>query len=80
MEHVAKKLGKNPNEVRYINLYQKGQMTPHGQCLSYCNLSSLWIQLLNSAEYEKRQREVAAFNEVAYMCDFLLINSVMWLC
>ncbi|XP_062502119.1 xanthine dehydrogenase/oxidase-like [Corticium candelabrum] len=63
MEHVAKKLGKNPNEVRYINLYQKGQMTPHGQCLSYCNLSSLWIQLLNSAEYEKRQREVAAFNK-----------------
>ncbi|XP_062519686.1 xanthine dehydrogenase/oxidase-like [Corticium candelabrum] len=63
MEHVAKSLGKTPEDVRVINLYQKGQVTPYKQPLTYCNISSLWSQLMDSCEFTKRQEQVEAFNK-----------------
>jgi xanthine dehydrogenase/oxidase len=62
MEHVAKSLNKSPEEVRMINLYQKGQLTPLKHPLLYCNISGLWSQLIESSDFETRQDEVNAFN------------------
>lgn len=73
MEHVAKQLGKNPDEVRYVNLYQKGQTTPRGQRLDYCNLTELWNQLLRSVDYDRRQLQVETFNKVSTVCLFRLL-------
>jgi xanthine dehydrogenase/oxidase len=64
MEHVAKSLNKSPEEVRMINLYQKGQLTPLKHPLLYCNISGLWSQLIESSDFETRQDEVNAFNTV----------------
>ena len=72
MEHVAKSLDKSPEDVRMVNLYQKGQVTPLKQPLLYCNISSLWSQLIKSSNFEIRQTEVNAFNKVFSM-DFLAV-------
>ena len=64
MEHVAKTLGKTPEEVRVINLYQKGQITPYGQQLPYCSISSLWTQLITSSDFQTRSAAIQTFNKV----------------
>ncbi|XP_065844843.1 xanthine dehydrogenase/oxidase-like [Oscarella lobularis] len=63
MEHVAKTLGKTPEEVRVINLYQKGQITPYGQPLPYCSISSLWTQLITSSDFQTRSVAIQTFNK-----------------
>lgn len=75
LEHVAKELGKAPEEVRYVNLYQQGQTTPQGQRLEYCNLSSLWNQLLRSADFERRRVDVETFNRVSNFCTCIVTLS-----
>jgi xanthine dehydrogenase/oxidase len=64
MEHVAKSLGKSPEDVRVVNLYQEGQVTPYKQPLTFCNISSLWSQLIESCDFETRKTDVEAFNKV----------------
>lgn len=64
MEHVAKSLGKSAEDVRVANLYQKGQVTPYKQPLTYCSISSLWSQLVESCDFDARQEAVEAFNKV----------------
>jgi xanthine dehydrogenase/oxidase len=63
MEHVAKSLGKSPEDVRVVNLYQEGQVTPYKQPLTFCNISSLWSQLIESCDFETRKTDVEAFNK-----------------
>ncbi|XP_048577165.1 xanthine dehydrogenase/oxidase isoform X2 [Nematostella vectensis] len=63
MEHVARKLNKTPEEVREINLYRKGQITPLGYTIPYCNIRRLWKELQQSAEFAKRKVEVESFNK-----------------
>lgn len=62
MENVAKTLGVAPELVRQANLYQKGQVTPYGQPLPYCSLSSLWAQAMTSMDFASRKSLVSAFN------------------
>lgn len=42
MDHVARSLGLDVETVKKANLYQKGQITPLGINLPYCNISTLW--------------------------------------
>ncbi|XP_041366429.1 xanthine dehydrogenase-like [Gigantopelta aegis] len=63
MEHIAKCLDKDPLEIRKLNLYQKGQKTPGGMVLNYCNLTSLVSQLELSADVVNRKKQIAAFNQ-----------------
>ncbi|XP_032242989.2 xanthine dehydrogenase/oxidase-like [Nematostella vectensis] len=63
MEHVAKSLGKTPEDVRQVNLYQKNQTMPSGQALKYCNIRTLWQDLQETSEFLKRKAEVESFNK-----------------
>ncbi|KAK7469495.1 hypothetical protein BaRGS_00036474 [Batillaria attramentaria] len=63
MEHVAKYLNKDPTDVRKLNLYQKGQTTPVGMTLDYCNIRDLVPQLEASCDLATRKAQVEAFNQ-----------------
>lgn len=64
MEHVAKTLGKDPDDLRQLNLYKKGQVTPGGMTLTYCSISDLMPQLEQTAKVSKRKEEIKEFNQV----------------
>ncbi|XP_070198779.1 xanthine dehydrogenase/oxidase-like [Littorina saxatilis] len=63
MDHVAKTLGKDPSDVRKVNLYTKGQVTPGGKRLDYCNIAALVSQLEASSGFQVRKQQVALFNQ-----------------
>ncbi|XP_020903902.1 xanthine dehydrogenase isoform X2 [Exaiptasia diaphana] len=63
LEHVAKALNKTPEEVRQVNLYKKGQKTPYGYSLDYCNIGNLWTDLQESCDYSKRREAIDTFNK-----------------
>lgn len=74
LEHVAfqltKKLGRkvHPEEIRYKNMYRNGteesyDVTPFGQKLDFCNIRTIWDDLYQSSDFEKRQKEVVKFNQ-----------------
>lgn len=74
IEHVAfkltQKLGRKvlPEEIRYKNMYRNGtedsyDVTHFGQKLDFCNIRTIWDDLYNSSEFERRHREVEKFNQ-----------------
>ena len=62
MEHVAKFLKTDPLNVRQINLYKKGDITPAGQPLPYFNVDSLIDSLYVSSDYKSRLSQINEFN------------------
>ncbi len=68
IEHVAFKLGKLPEEIRYKNMYRNGtedscDFTHFGQKLDFCNIRTIWDDLYKSSDFEKRQKAVVKFNQ-----------------
>jgi xanthine dehydrogenase/oxidase len=63
MEHVAKYLKKDVLSVRILNLYKKGQITPHGQPLPYFNVDEIIENLTTTSDYMKRCNDVVSFNK-----------------
>ncbi|XP_076451139.1 uncharacterized protein LOC143287015 isoform X2 [Babylonia areolata] len=63
MEHVAKSLNKDPSQLRYLNFYKKGQVTPSGMKLDYCNIGPLVTQLETSCDMANRKNQVNLFNQ-----------------
>lgn len=74
IEHVAfkltQKLGRKvqPEEIRYKNMYRNGtsesyDVTHFGQKLDFCNIRTIWDDLYQSSDFEKRQKEVEKFNQ-----------------
>ncbi|KAH3886882.1 hypothetical protein DPMN_010895 [Dreissena polymorpha] len=64
MQHISKTLCKDSTEVKQLNLYKKGQVTPGGMTLNYCSIASLFTQLEDSAEFSTRMKAVKMFNQV----------------
>jgi len=64
MQHISKTLGKLPADVKQLNLYKKGQITPGKIPLDYCSITSLYEQLKTSAGFADRLKEVEKFNQV----------------
>ena len=63
MGRCAPLLGLDPTELRHRNLYVPGQTTPYGQPVRHAErLRTIWTQLLDRAEVERRREEIAAFN------------------
>ena len=56
-------LGLDPAELRRRNFYGPGQTTPYGQPVRHPErLDAVWEQVCESADLDRRRREVAAFN------------------
>ncbi len=60
---VAPQLGLSARELRRRNFYQAGQDTPYYQPVRHPErMEATWDQLLDSAEVERREAEIAEFN------------------
>ena len=44
MEHVAKVLRKSPEEIKFMNLYQQGQVSVHQSDISEKLLEAMWVR------------------------------------
>ena len=64
MEHIATSLSKPSEEVKAVNLYEKGQTTHLGQVLEFCNIRDMQQQLMAAAGVEDRRQQVQQFNKV----------------
>lgn len=63
IEHVAKYLNLDPLAVRTVNLYKKGDVTPHGQPLPYFNVDQIIPSLIKSSDYNNRLNDVLSYNQ-----------------
>lgn len=67
IEEIALTLKKDPLEIRRLNCYGKNDrnLTPYGQTVTNNLLSELFDQLYKSSDYQKRRKEIDAFNASA---------------
>ncbi|XP_065883616.1 xanthine dehydrogenase-like isoform X2 [Dysidea avara] len=63
MEHIGDTLGMPSETIKQKNLYEKGQATPYGMSLNYCNIKDMWSQLYQSADVTNRSSQAADFNK-----------------
>ncbi|WP_323813117.1 xanthine dehydrogenase molybdopterin binding subunit [Cellvibrio sp. NN19] len=64
MEDIARKLGKDPLDVRKINLYQPGaDETPYGQKIEQHMLPAIIERLEKSSDYRARRAAITEFNK-----------------
>jgi xanthine dehydrogenase/oxidase len=62
IDDAAFSIGMSAEEVRWKNLYERGESTPFGQDLAYCYMREVWQYILDKSEFESQQQEVATFN------------------
>ncbi len=63
VDHVAKTLGKSPEEIRTINLYKEGERTHFGQIIERNPLTRLMDELMKTSDFQKRKAGVDEFNK-----------------
>ena len=63
IEDAAISLGMEPHELREKNLYDRGDVTPFGQALSYCYMKQVWEYAKDVANFKEKSEAVEAFNK-----------------
>jgi xanthine dehydrogenase/oxidase len=62
IDDAAFALGMLPEELREKNLYDRGDVTPFGQALSYCYMKQVWAYTKQVSRYDEKRAAVDAFN------------------
>ena len=62
IDDAAFALGMRPEELRERNLYDRGDVTPFGQALSYCYMKQVWAYVKEVARYDEKRDAVDDFN------------------
>ena len=64
MDEIARHLGKDPLEIRKINLYGKDErnVTHYDQTVEHNNLSEIIESLEESSDYQKRRKAITEYN------------------
>ncbi|MFV8816315.1 xanthine dehydrogenase molybdopterin binding subunit [Haliea sp. E17] len=62
IEDIARVVGRDPLDVRKLNLYRPGDRTPYGQEIEESVLRDLVAELEVSSDYRARRAAVTAFN------------------
>ena len=64
MDEIARHLGKDPLEIRKINLYGKDErnVTHYDQTVEHNNLSEIIDSLEESSDYQARRKEITEYN------------------
>lgn len=62
VDDAAFALGMSAEEMREKNLYERGDVTPFGQALSYCYMRQVWDYLKDVSKYEEKRAAVEEFN------------------
>lgn len=65
MDDIARRVGKDPLEIRKLNFYQEQQTTPYGQTIEHFVLPTIIEQLEQTSEYWQRRESVKAFNQTS---------------
>jgi xanthine dehydrogenase large subunit len=64
LDLIAKRVGRDPNEVRALNFYgERGDETPYGQKVDENHLPRLWAEVKRDGDVAKRRAEIDAFNK-----------------
>ena len=62
MQRVAEVLGKDPAEVRRLNMYVEGDRTHYDKVLEKCHMHAVWDQCLKTSDYAARRAAAEDFN------------------
>jgi xanthine dehydrogenase/oxidase len=62
IDDAAFAIGFTAEEVRERNFYDRGDVTPFGQPLSYCYMKAVWAYLKDKARYHEKRLAVDRFN------------------
>jgi xanthine dehydrogenase/oxidase len=62
IDDAAFAAGMLPEEVREKNLYERGDVTPFGQALSYCYIRQVWQYLKLVSDYRRKRAAVDEYN------------------
>jgi len=65
LDDIARKIGKDPLDVRKVNYYKEGEHTHYGQPIEDFYLPELIETLEKNCDYRKRREEIAAFNKTS---------------
>ncbi|HKB92132.1 MAG TPA: molybdopterin cofactor-binding domain-containing protein [Opitutaceae bacterium] len=61
-DDAAFSVGILPEDLREKNLYDRGDVTPFGQALSYCYIKQVWSYLKQKCDYAKKRAAVDDYN------------------
>ena len=66
LDNIARRLGKDPAEVRRINFYSEGEkaLTHYGKPVENNRLPLLFDRLMATSDYQSRRKEIAEFNSL----------------
>lgn len=63
VDDAAFSVGMDPYDLRLKNMYQRGDVTPFGQALSYCYMRDVWKYIEEKSDYRARVKKVEEFNK-----------------
>jgi xanthine dehydrogenase/oxidase len=63
IDDAAIAIGMRPEDVREKNLYDRGDVTPFGQALSYCYMKQVWAYAKEVSKFEEKYQAVEQFNQ-----------------
>lgn len=63
IDDAAVSLDMRPEDLREKNLYDRGDVTPFGQALSYCYMKQVWAYAKKVSNFEAKYLEVEKFNK-----------------
>lgn len=65
IEKLAGKLGKDPQELRRLNIYKDRDFTPYGQRIEHCPLAAVYDKLEAISDYQNLKKELDNYNQVS---------------
>ena len=63
IDDAAVALNMRPDHLRIKNLYERGDVTPFGQALSYCYMKQVWAYAMKVSNFEDKHGKVEKFNK-----------------
>ncbi len=63
IDDAAYSVGMEPEDLREKNLYERGDVTPFGQALSYCYMKEVWNYLKEKTNFAEKRARVDDFNK-----------------
>ncbi|KAJ8399470.1 hypothetical protein AAFF_G00411820 [Aldrovandia affinis] len=63
MSDVALRCGLPAEQVRRINMYKQGDLTPFNQCLDQFTIDRCWDECLSISHYHQRRAKIQKFNK-----------------
>lgn len=63
IDDAAIAIGMSPEDVREKNMYDRGDVTPFGQALSYCYMKQVWAYAKEVSDFKGKSTQVEQFNK-----------------